>query len=214
MAAAVVSGLLLAGCGGGFPSTNTTAGGARSTATGTTGGAAGAAGGGDTKTTKTGSRTPAHGQPAHPSALAFSKCMRANGVPSFPDPSPGGGFSFHVTPAVMSSPAFRAAQAKCQRFMPGGGPLSPGSPPSARTMARLRRIASCMRLHGVPQFPDPLSTPPPQSSINMSDYSLITNYMGAILMYPRSIDMRSPAYEHAIAACGAGFLAGQDAHPR
>lgn len=79
-------------------------------------------------------------------------------------------------------------------------------------MDQLRRIASCMREHGVPQFPDPLSTAPPQSSINMGDYSMITNYMGAILLYPKTIDMQSPAYIQAVAACHAGFLAGQHAH--
>lgn len=46
----------------------------------------------------------------------------------------------------------------------------------------------------------------------MADYSLITNYMGAILLYPRTINMQSPAYIHAIAACHAGFLAAQHSH--
>ena len=133
--------------------------------------------------------------------------MRANGVSSFPDPNPGGGgFDFHASAAVISSPAFRAAQEKCQKLLPGGGPLSPGAPPSAQTMARLERIAACMRQHGVPQFPDPRTTPPPQSSVTLSEYRLITNYEGAIVLFPATIDMQSPAYEQAAAACGATFL--------
>jgi hypothetical protein len=138
--------------------------------------------------------------------------MRASGVPNFPDPLPGGGFMFHASPGVILSPAFKAAQAKCQKYMPVVGPLSPGAPPSAQTMAQLRQIAQCMRQHGVPQFPDPRSTPPPQSSVNLSEYSMITNYKGAILLFPATIDMQSPAYEQAAAACRAGFLGGQHPH--
>jgi hypothetical protein len=140
--------------------------------------------------------------------------MRANGVPSFPDPSPGGGFAFPARAGFISSPAFKGAQAKCARFMPGGdgGPLSPGPPASAQTMAQLRRIAVCMRAHGVPQFPDPLPSVPPGFKAGPGEYREITNYMGAILLYPTTIDPYSPAYVHATAACGAGFLAGNNAH--
>jgi hypothetical protein len=138
--------------------------------------------------------------------------MRSSGVPNFPDPNPGGGFRFHRNASVRSSPAFRAAQAKCQRFIPGGGPLSPGAPPSARTMAELVRIASCMRRHGIAQFPDPLSTAPPQSSANLGKYQEITNYEGAILLFPATLNMRAPAYEQAAATCGSGFL-GYGQHP-
>jgi hypothetical protein len=137
--------------------------------------------------------------------------MRANGVTNFPDPQPGGGFEFQSA-GVTSSPAFKTAQAKCGKYMPGGGPLSPGPPPSAQTMAQLRRIAVCMRAHGVPQFPDPRTSVPPGFKPNPGEYSEITNYMGAILLYPASIDRQSPAYQHATAACGAGFLAGNNAH--
>lgn len=199
VAAAVAGGLVLAGCGSvSAPSRTHTANG--SAATGAS-------------TVTTAARSQADGRRSvHPSALAFSRCMRANGVPNFPDPQPGGGFEFPASGAVSASPAFRSAQARCQRYAPSVGPLSPGAPPSAKTLAQLRRIASCMREHGVSQFPDPLSAPPPQSSINMADYSLITNYMGAILLYPRTINMQSPAYIHAIAACHAGFLAAQHSH--
>lgn len=146
----------------------------------------------------------------HQSALNFAKCMRANGVPNFPDPSAAGGFQ--VGDGLLRGPAAAAAEAKCQKFMPGGGPLSPGPPASAKTMARLRRIAVCMREHRVPQFPDPLSSVPPGFEPNPAEYREITNYMGAILLYPRTIDPQSPAYEQATAACDAGFLAGNNAH--
>jgi hypothetical protein len=197
IACAIAVAAALAGCGGGSP------GGANAPKAANSNGSTAA---------KTSPANTSVSDTGPPSALAFARCMRSNGVTNFPDPNPGGGFEFHASPADISSPAFRTAQAKCQRFMPGGGPLSPGPPPSAQTMAQLRRIAVCMREHGVPQFPDPRSTPPPQSSVNLGQYREITNYMGAILLYPATIDMQSPAYTQALSACGAGFLAGQNAH--
>ena len=199
--AALVGGVLVAGCGA--SSHNQTA----TTVAGTTASRSSTAPGDGAASSRS---TGASAGP--PGALAFAKCMRANGVPNFPDPSPGGGFAFHASAEIISSPAFRAAQAKCGKFMPGGGPLSPGPPPSAQTMAQLRKIAVCMRQHGVPQFPDPRTSVPRGFNPNPAEYREITNYQGAILLYPATIDPQSPAYEQATAACGAGFLAGNNAH--
>jgi len=130
--------------------------------------------------------------------------MRSHGVPNFPDPSPGGGLLFRVTAAInRSSPAFREAQAKCRKLLPGGGPPGPGSAthPSAQTLAKLLKIAQCMRQHGIPQFPDPRTSVP----LNPfgSGYGVITDYDGAILLFPSTIDMQSPAYRQDLAACAA-----------
>jgi len=193
--AALVSGVLVAGCGGSSPSQTAATVGAATTSA--------------SNPVSAGSTGPS---PRPTGALAFAECMRANGVSNFPDPNPGGGFEFHAPAGIISSPAFKAAQAKCHRFMPGGGPLSPGPPPSAQTMAQLRKIAVCMRQHGVPQFPDPMASVPHGFNPNPAEYREITNYEGAILLYPATIDPQSPAYEQATAACGAGFLAGNNAH--
>jgi hypothetical protein len=66
-------------------------------------------------------------------ALKMAKCMRANGVPDFPDPvvrlGPGGrGIEMQVgAPAAggggtlsPQSPAFQTAQQKCQKYMQAG----------------------------------------------------------------------------------------------
>jgi hypothetical protein len=127
--------------------------------------------------------------------------MRANGVPNFPDPKAAGGFDLGaVTGLNPSSPAFRAAQAKCQKFI-GGGPLGPGSTthPSAQTLAKLVRIARCMRQHGVPQFPDPRTTVPS----NPAGIQEITDFDGVILLFPATINLQAPAYRQALTACGA-----------
>ncbi|HSY38979.1 MAG TPA: hypothetical protein VLA79_05605 [Polyangia bacterium] len=101
---------------------------------------------------------PGSGSP-EATALEFAGCMRANGVPHFPDPKSGGGFLFHTGTGVdPSSPAFKAAQAQCKKLLPPG-PGS-GSPPSAKTLAHFLTVARCMRQHGVPEFPDPRTTTP------------------------------------------------------
>ena len=126
--------------------------------------------------------------------------MRANGVPNFPDPNPGRGGLFSLAGINPSSPAFRAAQAKCQKLM-GGGPPVPGSTthPSAQTLAKLVRIARCMRQHGVPQFPDPRTSVPSHPA----GIHEITDFDGAILLFPTTMNLQAPAYRQALTACGA-----------
>jgi hypothetical protein len=46
----------------------------------------------------------------------FSQCMRANGIPDFPDPSSGGRFQIHSSPGSdldRNNPVFQSAQKKC-----------------------------------------------------------------------------------------------------
>jgi hypothetical protein len=188
LAAALLSGLLVAGCGGSSTSPSATAGGA-STAASTAAASGGPASSGSTA------------QATGPSPLAFAKCMRTNGVPNFPDPKPGGGAGISIPAGTNpAAPAFRAAQAKCQKFMPlpGSGPDS-NTGPSAHTMAKLVKIAQCMRQHGVPQFPDPRTSMPSSPS----GFQQITDFDGAILLFPSTINMQSPAYWRALTACGA-----------
>jgi hypothetical protein len=129
--------------------------------------------------------------------VAFSQCMRANGVPNFPDPKGGGGIqlSAGINP---KAPAFKSAQAKCKHLLPGGGP--PSGPPSAQAKLRALQIAECMRNHGVTGFPDPTDTPP--SSPN--GYSQILDMAGAVLAVPSTIDTQSPVYRTAAKACAFG----------
>jgi hypothetical protein len=137
--------------------------------------------------------------------LAFAKCMRANGVPDFSDPAAGGGFDLNgIDP---TSPAFRAAQTKCHSLWGQeavGGPLpafGSRTHASSQTLAKLRGIAVCMRQHGVPEFPDPrLSVPLHPFG---SGTGVVTDYDGAILLFPSTLDIHAPAYTQAAAACGA-----------
>lgn len=188
--AMLAAGVLVAGCGGSSGNLTTTTAGAASTSARTV-----AAG---DSTTSSGSTEPS----VPPSGLAFARCMRSSGVPNFPDPSPGRGLLFNGSGANVSSPAFKAAQAKCQKLLPGGGPARPGTRthPTAQTLAKLVRVARCMRRHGVPDFPDPRTSVP--SNPFPSGQGIITDYDGAILLFPSTLNMQSPAYTQAVSACG------------
>ncbi len=143
-----------------------------------------------------------NGSSADP-ALAYSQCMRSNGVRAFPDPSPGGGFLFHPGSGIdPSSPAFRAADAQCRKLMPGGGPPGPGSTthPSAQWLAHMEKVAQCMRRHGVPDFPDPRTSVP--SDPFGSGTGVISDIEGAILVFPSTMDTQSPAFVRAANGCG------------
>jgi hypothetical protein len=74
--------------------------------------------------------TPRGGQPPSPAqqakmqaaALKFSACMRAHGLPNFPDPTfSNGGASLRISKAQLdpSSPTFQRAQQACAKNLPG-----------------------------------------------------------------------------------------------
>ncbi len=58
-----------------------------------------------------------------------------------------------------------------------------------------------MRQHGAPQFPDPRTSV--QSNPVASGTGVITDFDGAILVFPSTINLQSPAYRQALTACGA-----------
>lgn len=131
--------------------------------------------------------------------------MRANGVPSFPDPSGDGGFTFPAGGGVdRSSPAFERAQATCRKYLVGlGGGLTPGTRthPSAPWLATMVAAARCMRRHGVPGFPDPTTTVP--SPTVLRGDGQISNIDGAVFVLPAAtIDTRSPVFVRAARTCG------------
>lgn len=98
------------------------------------------------------------------SAVQFAQCMRANGVPNFPDGRvmPDSGIN-------LLSPAYQGAENACKKYEAGPAP-PPRTPASVRQQERA--LAKCMRANGVPNFPDPdangniqfpIASPIPQS---------------------------------------------------
>jgi len=136
-------------------------------------------------------------------ALKYAQCMRSSGVPNFPDPNAGGGFLFQAGAGIdPSSRVFKAAQLKCRKLMPGGGPPGPGSTthPSAQWFAHMLKVAQCMRQHGITDFPDPRTSVP--SNPFSGGNGEISDIDGAILVFPATIDTQSPLFTRAAAACG------------
>jgi hypothetical protein len=124
--------------------------------------------------------------------LAFSQCMRAHGVPNFPDishgmriaTSPG---STTVNGVQVNSPAFQSAMQTCRSKLPDGG--NPG-PPSQSQRRRALAFSQCMRSHGVPNFPDP---------------TFSANGIRVHVGPGSGLDPNSPAFQAAQKACGLPF---------
>jgi hypothetical protein len=150
--------------------------------------------------TKSGSGVAANGK--FSGALAFARCMRSHGVPNFPDPKASGNSIQILGPSSgisLQSPAVQSAQTSCKHLLPGGGPGS--GPPSPQAHAQLLQLSECMRRQGISSFPDPQTGSPPS---NPAGYSAIIGTGGYFLAVPSSLDPKSPAFQHAAAACHFG----------
>jgi hypothetical protein len=133
------------------------------------------------------------------SPFGLSKCMRANGVTNFPDPTNGpGGAGFNgigrsiggpptliVDGKTFSGPVVAKAEKACSRYLTPSGP-----PPklSASQKARQLDFAACMRTHGLPDFPDPI----------------FPSGGGIEIRGGPGFNPQSPAFQHAAQACGRG----------
>ena len=86
--------------------------------------------------------------------MKFAECIRAHGVPDFPDPDAKGEFDYgvSVSPAVWTRPSTRART--CSRRARSA---RSGRPRSSR---RRLRFAQCIRENGVKDFPDPANGEP------------------------------------------------------
>lgn len=88
-------------------------------------------------------------------AVAFSSCMRSHGVSSFPDPSSSGTIPKNQVIPLAASPQFPVAQRACQHLLPNtGGPTDTHAQVEA-ALSGMVRFATCMRSHGVQNWPDP-----------------------------------------------------------
>lgn len=129
--------------------------------------------------------------------LKYAQCMRANGVPNFPDPSAssngsvavyssGSGDTLTANGVSVNAPAFRSAMVKCQKDLPAGHV-------SAARFAEISKdelaMAKCMRSHGVPTWPDPTVSDGPQGLIITGD------------LKAAHININAPAFQHAMKIC-------------
>jgi hypothetical protein len=91
-------------------------------------------------------------------ALAYAKCVRAHGIPDFPDPTVQNSatrksISFPGLPAASTSPRFKSVDTACRKQ----SGFEVGTPAALQAlMANDLQAAECMRAHGITNFPDPV----------------------------------------------------------
>lgn len=113
--------------------------------------------------------------------VTYSDCTQAHGVPSFPDPSPCGGFALRTSGIDVQAPT--AALRTCARLNPEGNRL-PATIPATQQAGMLEN-ARRTRAHGVASFPDP--------RFGLGDE-------GAGVNFPQA-DLNSPAFHPSAKAC-------------
>jgi len=127
-------------------------------------------------------------------ALALANCMRAHGVPNFPDPTDGGGgVNLAGTGINPQSPAFKSARQVCAKLAPAAGPG--GARATESQFLAALSFAKCMRAHDFPDFPDPTRSDSPPGPI------LIIG-PGLFFRVSPSFDPNTPAVVDSVAACG------------
>jgi hypothetical protein len=172
----IALGVLVTGCGGNSPTNGVASLGSHASKTSTTSStAAGSTGGGESSPDS--------------QAVAYSACVRAHGVPNFPDPkvSTHGNevsVAIGINPAISSNPHFQSAQQACRKLLPGGGPGSGSNHQiTPQEQSQYLKAAACIRSHGVPNFPDP------------------TFSGGGVHIEHQGLNERSPAFKAAVHAC-------------
>jgi len=113
-------------------------------------------------------------------ALAFARCMRAQGVQNFPDPNSQGNFPPLSQPALgVSKQTSLTVQQACKHLLSSGGSATPQQ--RQQKIAFGVKVAQCLRAHGYPSFPDPTG-------------------LGSKAL-PPEIDTNSPQFQTTEAAC-------------
>jgi hypothetical protein len=135
--------------------------------------------------------------------VKFADCMRKHNVANFPDPSNSGSILLSSGSGINpSSPVFQAAQKTCVMLVPGSNPAATNAD-TAGTERQFVAAAQCMRKYGVPNFPDPTTHHPHGPGLTVTGN-------GVSLVIPASIDIQSPAFQHASLVCHLpGFATGE-----
>lgn len=106
--------------------------------------------------------------PTYAQELALAKCMRAHGVPTFPDPNPAGGYTLTSAGSLkgaggssvnINSSQAQVAYGDCRHLIPGGPSISQleqdvqqAQQRQARELPQLLKWQQCVRSHGEPDF--------------------------------------------------------------
>jgi hypothetical protein len=113
-------------------------------------------------------------------ALKYAQCMRSHGITDFPNPTLDGEFDIQGL-NLKDNPQWQSAQQACQTDLAPGGSAKRNS---SVNVSNELNFASCMRAHGITDFPDP----------NGQGVVQITNPTGLL-------DPNSPQFETANNGC-------------
>ena len=150
-----------------------------------------AACGGSPSSTGSGGAPTAGGSANSSSAVAYSRCVRAHGVPNFPDPGSNGQIPKAAVVRALrevSDSRAKAATNACTNLNPAGQE-SPTL--TAQEQQDYLTAAACMRSHGIANFPDPAFSGG-----------------GVRFAIPASIDTRSERFTQARQTCARLIPAG------
>lgn len=114
------------------------------------------------------------------SPIVFAHCMRSNGLANWPDAG-------KPTPQQLgvSQSRFDAALSACSHLLPHGGVAQQTARQQQRQLADERSFASCMRSHGLTNFPDPTA----QGELTVA------------MVQAQGIDVHSPAVLGVVQRC-------------
>jgi Fe-S cluster biogenesis protein NfuA len=118
------------------------------------------------------------GGSANAPLVAFSRCVRSHGVANFPDPQAGASNAKFPSAQQLrvSSSQLSAAESACQHLLPVG---VDDQFPQSEVPLLLRGMlpfSSCMRSHGVPNFPDPAVDSEGRPIFPLSTHGISLNY--------------------------------------
>jgi hypothetical protein len=133
--------------------------------------------------------------------LAFAKCMRANGVPNFPNPDRQGNFN-PANPQVQAMD--RNALMQCRSVLPNAGTgltLQQIQQITQQNLASAVKAAHCMRAHGITNFPDPVASSQGEDG-GVSWQPVISAIQVGL------VSTSTPSYEAAFTTCNGGRVAG------
>jgi hypothetical protein len=91
-----------------------------------------------------------NGETRYQQAVAYAKCVRQHGFPSFPDPTSNGAFPNNGN-LDLNSPQLQTAENACKNLEP-----APNTSQYQQGYQQLLKYSACMRSHGVPNYPDPV----------------------------------------------------------
>jgi hypothetical protein len=134
--------------------------------------------------------------------LAFAKCMRANGVPNFPDPDRQGNFNNATIQALENNGSQeRNALHQCRSVLPNadtGLTVTQVQQIQEQNLRNAVQGARCMRTHGITNFPDPVGTTQASG----------VNWQPVISAIQAGLNTSTPSYEAAFLACNSGKVDG------